>query len=224
MVLLVFVCIGIIFVGISIKAVNKGVGNHIQASASSVVTIDEVYIQPIVINAICGPAHQQEWEREPDSGFCKEGLVVNRKLVGDRLSWGCRGFGGGTDAHCYSDRSNHSTSSCGRAVTGRYRAEGEIPLKDMCVGEISSMPIPTKKTEGGNDRWQWECKGSSEKCLALKIVDGACNDFDDCLSVEKSESFLCKEGVPYGIQGDCSSGLSWKCSGVNGGAAADCHK
>lgn len=220
MVLLVFVCIGMIFIGVSIKAVNKSVANSVQASAATVMTIDEIYVQPIVINAVCGSAHNQKWEKEPESGFCSDGLVMNRKLIGDRLSWDCKGSGGGSDSHCYSDRSNILSSPCGRAITGRYRVVEELAKDTLCVGAVLDMPVLAKGPDGVEDRWQWKCDGSAEMCMALRIVDGACGDVDDC----SLTAFLCREGVPYEIQGECGKGSSWKCSGVNGGEALNCHE
>jgi hypothetical protein len=103
-VLMVVVLIGLIFIGISLKAVNKNIElKGGQANAMHIIEVGDVSLpKPIMINGVCGTLH--EWEGEEKEGFCEKGVVINKKIDGFKLFWECKGSGGGEIVSCYADK------------------------------------------------------------------------------------------------------------------------
>ncbi|MDD4409792.1 MAG: hypothetical protein PHW52_04035 [Candidatus Pacebacteria bacterium] len=242
LILFVVVFIGLIFVGVSIKAVvkNERLTANNQASAMKIITAEDISsAKPILVDGVCGSANGQKWIMEPMNNLCKVGAVFNKRRDGQRLTWECKGSGGGKDGSCYADQDRELLDTpCGDATGGYYLEKRDLVSAGLCKDGVPGSSLAMKSDKGMvdgvliYDKWEWECKtpaGDGSYCYANRTINGECGSANGSTLAkmpQKNDAF-CSGGEYSG--GECSnfdnnneSICQWKCKGINNGEIVLC--
>ncbi len=101
LVLMAVMLIGLLFIGVSLKAVIKEGGEgRMAASGMNTIKLESISMaNPVDINGKCGPV-----DKDMTNGSCELGVMINKKIISNRLTWDCKGSGKGETAHCYAEK------------------------------------------------------------------------------------------------------------------------
>lgn len=166
---------------------------------------------PRIYHGMCGPSNGTNVYAKPSSGLCAVGNATSVGGTGP-FSWNCNGINGGTNASCSANLSVNG--ECGPANGGSSLL---APTTGLCsagtAGAIS-----------GTGPFIWNCGGlnggTSIGCSSLAIVNGACGVSNNTPTATAPVAGLCSSGTPTAVTG--AGPWSWRCTGANGGLAANC--
>ncbi|BFT95256.1 MAG: hypothetical protein MNSN_00970 [Minisyncoccus archaeiphilus] len=101
LVLMAVMLIGLLFIGVSLKAVIKEGGEgRMAASGMNTIKLESISMaNPVDINGKCGPV-----DKDMTNGSCELGVMINKKIISNKLTWDCKGSGKGETAHCYAEK------------------------------------------------------------------------------------------------------------------------
>ncbi|MDR3448292.1 MAG: OmpA family protein [Alphaproteobacteria bacterium] len=116
------------------------------------------------VDAVCGPASNNEFDATPAANLCAQGMASAVSGEGP-WTWACSGANGGNAAACTArKREPISNGICGGA---NGAATDTAPIDDLCT---SGAPSEIS----GSGPWTWQCKGrgngSSESCIAPRTA------------------------------------------------------